>query len=375
MADPKSAGPDAIMSASDFKGMKTHLDKGRVPCAIGLTVDKQAVLLMDPKKQPASMIEALKKAAAAVKLALDPSSIRYGEAEGTTASVTFWVNRSAAGTMDALLKKQTGATKVVVDVDPKLEPQQPGQGAPPPPPPSSSLPSDAVETAPQAEAPPPPPPPPPPQQAQKPAADPATTIKTSLAQSMALIQGVAAGDAPLQALLVGMAQAANEALKGGDLAAAAAKLQELRRAIADKQGKPAGPAEAGPVAYGKARLAWLAARGKMVSDIEKLRGEIVATYAADGLASQLQQAYTTRVSPLMAELDEELADKLDAATNATDPVARGKLVQEARAAIDRYTRFLASETLFNDLDDNPFVKLGIRQTIGGTLAALAKAVH
>ncbi len=78
---------------------------------------------------------------------------------------------------------------------------------------------------------------------------------------------------------------------------------------------------------------------------------------------------------MLATLDESLADKLDEATNATDPAARARLVEEAKAIIGRYEAYLSGEPLIADLDANPFAPLAIQQTVSATLAALAKAMH
>jgi hypothetical protein len=80
------------------------------------------------------------------------------------------------------------------------------------------------------------------------------------------------------------------------------------------------------------------------------------------------------VAPGLASLDESRADTLDAATNATDPAERARLVAEANAAMQRYQAYLGSE-IVTMLDDNPFVPLTIRATIGATLSALSRAVH
>ena len=129
------------------------------------------------------------------------------------------------------------------------------------------------------------------------------------------------------------------------------------------------------VAYAKSRLAWLAARKKVESDLDKLRGAIVTAYANDGIAADLEKRYTEKVAPVLANLDERLADKLDEATNATDPQQRAALVAEAKKIMQDYETYLAGEKIIADLDTNPFVPVAIQQTIAGTLATLEKTVH
>jgi hypothetical protein len=113
----------------------------------------------------------------------------------------------------------------------------------------------------------------------------------------------------------------------------------------------------------------------VIGDIEKLKAEIVATYEEDGIGPDLASSYAKTVQPVIDAFDVELADKLDAAVNATDPAQRGELVKEARSLMERYQKFLDGEPLIGDLDDNPFIPLSIHATISATLAALSKTVH
>ena len=189
-------------------------------------------------------------------------------------------------------------------------------------------------------------------------------------------------DPARKAALAKLAGEANARLKAGDLAAAAAAIEQLGTAAdalassnvsgaAQTTGAPAGAA----VTYAKSRLAWLAARKKVEAELEKLRGEIMVNFEADGIAAELDTAYTNFVAPMLAALDESFADKLDEATNATDPAARAKLVEEAKAIMQRYETYLAGEPRIAALGTNPFVPLSIQPTLSSTLAALAKAVH
>jgi hypothetical protein len=77
---------------------------------------------------------------------------------------------------------------------------------------------------------------------------------------------------------------------------------------------------------------------------------------------------------VLGQLDEELAEKLEAAAKATDPAQHAKLVGEAKQAVQRYQAFLASEPTLAELDDNPFVPLSIQKTLSGTLSVLSRAI-
>ncbi|MBN9508457.1 MAG: hypothetical protein J0I21_04970, partial [Alphaproteobacteria bacterium] len=181
---------------------------------------------------------------------------------------------------------------------------------------------------------------------------------------------------------------ANVQLKTNNLVYAGATIEQLRRALdaviaqTQSQAPPSAPpppqqpgATGSVVAYAKSRLAWLAARKKVESDLDKLRGAIVTAYANDGIAADLEKRYTEKVAPVLANLDERLADKLDEATNATDPQQRAALVAEAKKIMQDYEKYLTGEKIIADLDSNPFVPVAIQQTIAGTLATLEKTVH
>lgn len=208
--------------------------------------------------------------------------------------------------------------------------------------------------------------------------DPAALAR-ELAELIRRIQGV--GDAALKGELARTATQANALLRSNNLPEAEAKLGELRTALENASAGTTGGNGTGngggasTVTYAKSRLAWIAARKKIESEIEKLRAEIVSTYQAEGIAGEIETSYRGRVAPVLEALDESLADKLDEATNATDATVRAGLVAEAKEIMQRYQTYLSSEPLIGDLDDNPFVPLAIRQTISATLGALEKAVH
>lgn len=372
MADKKGGPtPDDIMAPGEMKPLLIKSKQEPVNCAIGLTEDKLGVILLHRKMKPKKLLAEMKTQAKKVKLALDTGSLRFGTAEVDpeidAALVRFTINKAAPGTMEPKLRehiKKAGFPKVEIVVDEGLEEEEEEQ--------------EAQEQPATAQAAPPPPPPSPPPVPPQPELDAAALTRT-LAQLIQQIPTVSGGNPALQQPLVKLAGAAQASLKGGDLAAAARGIDELRQALATAaaQAKLTQQAQAGggAVTYAKSRLAWLAARKKVESEIEKLRSAILTTYQDDGIAPDLERAYQDRVAPILAGLDERLADKLDEATNATDPAQRAKLVAEAQAIMKDYETFLASESIIADLDANPFVPLSIQQTITATLSTLAKAVH
>src|SRR5580698_9532817 len=236
---------------------------------------------------------------------------------------------------------------------------------------------EAQETT--AAAPPPPPPPPPPQAAPTPPTAPTLDAGALSKRLAGLIPRVAAADATLKTSLAKLAGDANTNLKGGNLAAAKVFIDELQSALdgpapgpsaATQEAQKAG-AQGGGVNFAKSRLAWLAARKKLEEGLEKLHGEIATTYKGNPALSDIETRFRTTVAPVLATLDEELADKLDDVANAADPAKRTDLITAAKAVITRYENYVTSEKLLADLDDNPFVPLALRDTITKTLAVIS----
>jgi hypothetical protein len=210
-------------------------------------------------------------------------------------------------------------------------------------------------------------------------------MTNALGQLMLAIPKVADGDEGLRKSFVVLATSAQASLKlvegsqtPESLSKAGQDLEMLKHALAEamEQAKLRAQAQAGagPVVYAKSRLAWLATRKRLESDISRLESEIVATYEDEGVGQDLASAYATWVGPMLSALDDRLANALDAAANATNAVERTKLVADAKTLIAQYTAFLNSDPRIAELDDNPFLPLAIRSTVGGTLSTLAKAI-
>jgi hypothetical protein len=219
----------------------------------------------------------------------------------------------------------------------------------------------------------PPPTQPPPQAApQAPALD-AGALGKHLAT---LIARIATADASLKAALAKLAGDANTNLKAGNLAPASVFIDELQAKLDQAPSKAAAP-EAGAhddAALAKSRLIWLAARKKLEDGLNTLHAEITSTYKDNASSAEIDTRYVTTVAPILATLDDELADKLAEAATTTDAASHAKLVAEAKATIGRYEKFVTSETLLADLDTNPFVPLALRDTLTKTLAAISATV-
>lgn len=140
---------------------------------------------------------------------------------------------------------------------------------------------------------------------------------------------------------------------------------------------PVAPGGARPLApgivYTQTRLAWVATRGKVQAELKKLEAAILERYKGQTVRPQVARS-VRQLDRVLAVFDEALADKLDGALNATDPAEKQRWHAEARAEIDRYQGFLASDPLVQELDGNPFMPVTVRATLDKTLSTLAAKI-
>jgi hypothetical protein len=385
------------MSPADMKPILAMAKRGDpVSCAIGLTSAKDGVILLDKKRRPKALAAELKKKAAGLGLDLDATSLRFGiaqvDGEADARLLTFVVNKDAPGAMRARLMEQVkkaGFGKVEIIVDSALENDDAAAAAQPAadtPPPAAGQPAQAApdagqaadSAAPPADAAAPAPDAPAPaasdQQATAAAPAAAPDLTRALTGLVQRIVKLAATDPSGSAALKTLAAQAQTQLKSGDADAATATITQLRDAL------DAAPASAAPAAapnmanLGKARQAWLAARKKVETELEKLHAAAAQHYSGQGFEDELDKILRAKVEPVLSSLDDSLAHKLDEVTSNGDPAQHGKLVADAKQIVQRYESFLASEPLIAKLDDNPFVPLAIQKTLTATLDALAKVI-
>jgi hypothetical protein len=164
MAKPP-AGPEAIMSATEIKVLLAKAKRGdAINCALGMTKDKDAVLLLDRKKKPRKLMAELRKKGQDAGLEIPANMIRFGRAEvdgsEDARTVVFVVNKEAPGAVAVKLKtllRPAGFGAAEIRVDEGLEtesdedetPAAEAEAAPaaPPPPPAASGPSEQAVAA------------------------------------------------------------------------------------------------------------------------------------------------------------------------------------------------------------------------------------
>jgi len=116
-----------LMSASELKPLLVQSKRKPVSCAIGMTKDKQGVLLLDRRMKPRKLMAAMKAKAKSAGLELDQVSVRFGRVSvdpGDSATAVFTVNKEAPAALRMKLQaklRPAGFRKCDITVDAKLE--------------------------------------------------------------------------------------------------------------------------------------------------------------------------------------------------------------------------------------------------------------
>ena len=353
----KGAGADDIMPAGKLKPLLMLSKREPVNCAIALAKDKSGLILLDKKAKPRALSALMKKKAGAAGVDLDTGTLRFGRAEVDTdvdpGLVTFTLNKQAPASMRPKMLehlKKAGFARCEFGVDEAIE-AEPEE-------------AEAGEGEPAAPA------------VAAPAAD---AAHNDLAALVKRIPGVIGADPFRKDELLGLANAANAASKSGDAAKAHGTAEALRQALESAPAPGAAPAAAGPSGaalqtIAKTRQAWLSARAKVESELEKLLAGMNAAYQGHGFSADLEKVFHAKIEPMLSTLDKTLADKLDEVTKNTDAATHSKLVQEAQGIIQKYESYLQGEPMIKKLDANPFVPVAVEKTLVATLAALNKAM-
>jgi hypothetical protein len=122
--------------------------------------------------------------------------------------------------------------------------------------------------------------------------------------------------------------------------------------------------------HAKSRLVWTTTRQKVERDLANLKSSILAACDGQDIEAALEAAFRSEVEPVLSNLDESLAHKLDEVNRATAPTEREKYLADARLILRRYQSFVATEPIIAKLDANPFVKLALGATLAKTLSGL-----
>jgi hypothetical protein len=115
-----AASPDDIMSPSEMKPILSKAKRGgTVFFVVGMTSDKEGLVLLDRRRAPKALVTALRKQATELGLEVNLTSLRFGTAtvdpKVDAKLVTLAVNKDAGGALrQALLDqfKRAGFSKI-----------------------------------------------------------------------------------------------------------------------------------------------------------------------------------------------------------------------------------------------------------------------
>jgi hypothetical protein len=124
----KAPTSDSFMAPDKMKPLLALSKREPVQAAIGLTADGDGVILLDKKLKPKKVLALLKSTASKQKIPLQPSTLRFGKAEVDTdydpGMVRFFVNKEPPGNLRVKLLevvKRIPYQKVELNVQPSLE--------------------------------------------------------------------------------------------------------------------------------------------------------------------------------------------------------------------------------------------------------------
>ena len=363
----KESAADAIMPGAKLKPLLALSKREPVNAAIGVTADGEGFILLDKKAKPRKVAAMVKASAAKAKLQLNPATIRYGRAEVDTeldaSMVRFFINKEAPGTLRIKLLevvKKISYQKIELNVDESIDAEGDEE---------SENEGEDVEAAagPVAEAAPEPPPPPAPPLA--PTID-GAALKRALAGMMGRIAQAAGADPARKTQLVQLAGAANGALKGTDMEAAAAAIEALRTAL-DAAAAPA--TGAGADAF---RAAFTAAWGEWIEAIDAVEAQIdILGRVLHASGDEGLQNIADSGLPSIFENHKVKLTGAGMRLRSASGAGLAKSIAETNGAIAAFSSYLASSPKVAVCDEvDVGVSVSIRATLGPALNRLSGAL-
>jgi hypothetical protein len=143
-----------------------------------------------------------------------------------------------------------------------------------------------------------------------------------------------------------------------------------------KERESGGEEPAPSPALASAPLEWDGTREMLQRSINELKRAVQSQIADEGdervdqINGQLQ-----KLDRILGKLDRRLADSLANAAATRDAAGRREALEESKAILAEYIRYVSSEPLIDHLDRNPFgVKTELKATLSSSLTKLARAI-
>ena len=323
---------DKILEKGEIKAfLNRAYDGNSISCAIALTKDDDALLLLHPIKAPKKLRTELSDKAKEAGLEL-AGKCYFGRIKINKENLlTITVNKEPPGAkMEKGLKiplRKAGYPDFVINADANIENEPEGdEGKTAPVSPSPGERTDATAAPATGAA--------------------APTATAAPATSAATPNGAATPPSQGDLKQTGAAAGANTAPKEAAAATAAA--------------------------IKNSGLAWVATRKVVEDQLTALHGKMTEAYKDHGFGAEIDKVFKSKVEPVLNQLDESLAHALADVGKATGAAQQKQLLDQAQKIVTRYESYLASEQLIKKLDKNPFMDLKIEATLTKTLDTLSK---
>jgi hypothetical protein len=128
--------------------------------------------------------------------------------------------------------------------------------------------------------------------------------------------------------------------------------------------------------FKRARAAWVTVKNSAEADLEKVKDGVRIAYAADAEQFPKIVAGCKEIDAILDNLDDELRDTLDqyASTPLRHQQKLHALADTAKQALDRYQRYVASNSVMRAIDEKEFADVVVHAPVLKALADLRKAL-
>lgn len=136
---------------------------------------------------------------------------------------------------------------------------------------------------------------------------------------------------------------------------------------------PAKNPQGAAVRLAQGMILWNNTRSHIGQQVKLLQDTILRQTANEPDFEEIKANIGT-LDRILDVLDDRLIDKLNALRGTQDAAEKRKLSQEARRIVAEYGKYVAEDTLMNDIDANGFVSLDIKARVASTLDAVMATI-
>ncbi len=127
------------------------------------------------------------------------------------------------------------------------------------------------------------------------------------------------------------------------------------------------------VRLAKGLLVWNNTRTYVGQQVSRLQQAILID-AKDEPDFEEIEANIGNLGRVLEVLDDSLSKKLGELRGTTDPTKKLALSDQAKAIVTRFQKYVAEDSLMNDIDDNGFIELDIKAKVSAALMAVMQTI-